>query len=180
LPFLLDWIGTRFSRKVGSERPLSQCIGGRSKVMRSFAFLFPQVAERETLTLTALPGFDLPPGRYGFCEFYCIDRRCDCRIVQLLVHSGSCSKDWAAINYGWESAFFYAQWAGCSLGEARKMCGAGLDRASIHDSYAQVLLHQFTERVADAALRRRFARHYRLFKGKVRELTTQGRLPEGW
>ena len=60
------------------------------------------------------------------------------------------------------------------------MCGAGLDPAFIHDSCAQVLLHQFTERVADAALRCRFARHYRLFKRKVRELTMQDRLPEGW
>jgi hypothetical protein len=148
--------------------------------MRSFAFLFPQVAERETLILTVLPGFELPPGRYGFCEFYCIDGSCDCRLVQLLVHGRDGSKDWAAISYGWESEFFYARWARCSLGDARKICGAGLDPAFIHDSCAQVLLNQFTDRVADAALRRRFARHYRLFKGKVRELTVQGRLPDCW
>ena len=80
--------------------------------MTPFLQRFPQLAARETRSLTVTGRNDLPDGDYGFIELYCNEPDCDCRRVTVVVlrpHTGW--KYWATISYGWESLDFYQQWA---------------------------------------------------------------------
>jgi hypothetical protein len=80
--------------------------------MAPFFSLLGDLAWKETRTITTLrTESNLPPGSYGLIEFYCAERKCDCRRVLLQVwsedHPG---KVLATINFGWESVDFYTRW----------------------------------------------------------------------
>ena len=63
---------------------------------------FPEVAGRETRSITIPPGsgFDLPPDDYGFLELYCNERGCDCRRVLFYVVARSRAGVQAVIGWG--------------------------------------------------------------------------------
>ncbi|MCJ7700189.1 MAG: hypothetical protein MUO62_01280 [Anaerolineales bacterium] len=68
----------------------------------SFHARFPEIAEKETRTITAMNSSDLPTGSYGLIEMYCNEPDCDCRRVFLDVYDWENSKSMAIIAYGWE------------------------------------------------------------------------------
>ena len=80
----------------------------------SFHEYFPEIAERETRTITLLEnsGLELPPGQYSLLELYCDEPGCDCRRVFLCVVTSRINAVEAVIAYGWEDAEFYARWMG--------------------------------------------------------------------
>jgi len=77
-----------------------------------FRNYFPEVADRETRSITVLPdsGGGLPEGEYGFVELYCDERGCDCRRVLFSVIRRSHQGIQAVIAWGWEDFDFYAKW----------------------------------------------------------------------
>jgi hypothetical protein len=55
--------------------------------LTSFQSMFPDVAAKETRSITLTKRFgNAPPGTYGFLEFYCEDPDCDCRNLIWQVH----------------------------------------------------------------------------------------------
>src|SRR3990172_12717994 len=76
--------------------------------------LLPDVAERETRTITVLPksSFPLPPAHYSLCEMFCDEPGCDCRRAMLCVGSSLTQKPEAVIAYGWGSREVYVKWFG--------------------------------------------------------------------
>lgn len=131
----------------------------------------PELAERETRSITLLPGngFNLPPADYGLVEMFCDEPGCDCRRVIFMVVSSLTEKPEAYVAYGWESRKFYATW----LGDAdpliiSEMIGPNLNSMSPCSSHAPALL----EVVKEAALNdpeyvARVKRHYALFREKI-------------
>jgi len=67
-----------------------------------FELLFPEIAHRETRSLTLLGGRNLPGGDYGLLESYCPDPDCDCQRVMLNIISRSEQKQVATISYGFD------------------------------------------------------------------------------
>jgi hypothetical protein len=63
-----------------------------------FHSLFPELAERETRTVTVVHRllFNLPPAQYAFLEMFCDEPGCDCRRVLFSVLS-SLHKDVQAV-----------------------------------------------------------------------------------
>jgi hypothetical protein len=126
----------------------------------------PEIAARETRGVEIPPGNPyLPPGRYGFVEHYCERGDCDCRRVLLMAsEERKPARILATINYGWESPGFYEKWTG-SRKDARDIVGACLDPLnpqSIHSDMLLGLFRFFVEK--DPDWKRRFKRHYDLFK----------------
>jgi hypothetical protein len=107
----------------------------------------------------------MAPGEYGFMEFYCDDPKCDCRRVLIqVVRSDTGGKVWATINYGWETAEYYARWLG-SKEAGREACVASLDPLNPQSEYAPALLRLFNDvAVADPEYVERLKRHYRMFR----------------
>jgi len=139
-------------------------------MMRALGSLFPELAARETRALVVQEEQGLPAGEYGFCEHYCEDLDCDCRLVLILVHRLDSPQEWAAIGYGWESPVFYMRWGRCSLRVARRLCLPLLDRGHVQSPYAPLLLRAFCETILNDEYKRRLARHYQLFKEGIRTL----------
>ncbi len=81
-----------------------------------FYTLYPEIAERETRTITMFRGNQsgLPAGEYGFVETFCDEPDCDCRRVLFSVVSSRHNKLEAVVNYGWERANFYSKWWGAT------------------------------------------------------------------
>lgn len=75
---------------------------------------FPEIAQRETRSITVLPRSDapVPPGEYGFLELYCEEAGCDCRRVMFVVVKPGGTESLATIGWGWEDPAFYEQWCG--------------------------------------------------------------------
>ena len=80
--------------------------------MTPFMEKFPDCAGEEMLVLRIQEkGQSLPSGEYGFFEWFCEDKDCDCRRALLQVISPQRKgRILATINYGWESAEFYTRW----------------------------------------------------------------------
>lgn len=76
---------------------------------------YPDLAERETLTLTILDDAELPAGDYALIELYCDEPGCDCRRMFCWVLSSQTSEVVAIIAYGWKNTRFYAQWRGITI-----------------------------------------------------------------
>lgn len=140
--------------------------------MAAFYHYFPELAVKETRTVTVWGNPELPDGRYEFIELYCDEVGCDCRRVLIMVVSPSTGKVLATINYGWETQRYYEQWMGDK--ELAAYCvGATLDPLGLQSEYAVVLLKLF-ERVLlpDEAYVARLKRHYALFKAALEEGST--------
>jgi len=138
--------------------------------MFPFWVRFPDVAARETRVLTLLhPQNGLPAGSYGFLELYCDDPACDCRRVLIQVRSEDAPETvLATINYGWESAAFYARWLHGDRAGAREMRNASLDPLNPQSRFAPtfLLLYQ-TVVLQDKAYIERLKRHYAMFKKQL-------------
>lgn len=131
---------------------------------------FPQIAEKETRTVTVLrtTNSGLPPGEYGFLELFCDEAGCDCRRVFLSVISRRRGLE-CVIAYGWENRDFYVKWMGDDdpliteslRGPALNMTSPQTDLApAILDLFKDVLLRdrRYIERVKE---------HYRIFRQSI-------------
>ena len=135
--------------------------------MTPFYTRFPELAGRETRCIHVVnPGGALPVGEYGFMELYCEEPDCDCRRVLLQVTTPQAPKTvLATINYGWESAEFYARWMHGDAQAGREITDACLDPLNPQSKYADHLLDVFRKQLlTDPAYITRFARHYEMFK----------------
>ena len=135
--------------------------------MIPFMEKFPDLGRRETRSLLVAPGQYLPPGEYGFIEFYCNEPGCDCRRVTICVlrPDTGWSKAWATISYGWERPDFYRRWSGAS--DPKEMAGPSLDLLNAQSEYAPALLDLFRAVVQSDEYVARLKRHYRMYRDTV-------------
>jgi hypothetical protein len=133
--------------------------------MTAFFTKFPDLAAEETRGIFVWGQKDLPDGQYGFVEFYCAEKGCDCRRVVLTVTEATKpEKILATINYGWGSVKDYEKWLGDKK-FAAEVQGAALEPWGQQTRYARALLKLFTEVVLkDPAYIARLKRHYKMFK----------------
>jgi hypothetical protein len=137
----------------------------------SFYGFFPEIAKRETRSVTILPGSNtaVPAGEYGFVEMFCDEKGCDFRRVFLSVVSASKSDLHAVIAYAWESPAFYAKWMGDNDPEIiEALRGPCLNFGSPQSAAAPALLNLFKNvLLQDATYVNRIKRHYRMIREKV-------------
>jgi hypothetical protein len=131
----------------------------------------PEVASRETRTISVLPAAQLgvPAGDYHFIEMFCDEPGCDCRRVFFTVLSSTQKQVQAVIAWGWEERAFYTRWLGINdPGMAREMQGPILNLASPQSEHAEALLELARKMLlADPVYVERIKRHYALFRSKI-------------
>jgi hypothetical protein len=137
----------------------------------SFHEYFPEIAKRETRSITILKGSSsgLPAGEYGFLEMYCDERKCDCRRVFFCVVSSPKKEPLAVIAYGWEGPEFYAEWMGDDDPETiEELKGPSLNMGSPQSSLAPAIL-KLVENVLlkDKSYVERIKTHYRMFRDRI-------------
>jgi hypothetical protein len=136
-----------------------------------FHSLFPEVAERETRTVTVVHRlhFNLPPARYAFLEMFCDERGCDCRRVLFSVLSSLHKDVQAVIAWGWEEKEFYVKWLGDNDPIViEELKGPALNLASPQANLAPALLDLFREvLLQDTPYLERVKRHYAMFREKI-------------
>jgi len=147
--------------------------------MTPFIQRFPELGARETRSATLPHGQELPPGEYGFMEFYCDEPGCDCRraTIQVLRPETGWSKIWATISYGWESPDFYAKW-GPHAGDAHEMSGPSLDTLNPQTKYSPALLNLFRLLLESPEYVERLKRHYRMFRESVEQEHRRQAVPQ--
>jgi hypothetical protein len=132
---------------------------------------FPKVAERETRTITVMPGSytGLPAGDYGFLEMYCDERGCDCRRVLFSVFSRSGGRLEAVIAWGWEDTDFYAKWLTYSdPSVVAELKGPALNIGSPQGRLAPAILKLVQDvLLVDRDYIERIKRHYQMFRAVV-------------
>lgn len=132
---------------------------------------FPEVAERETRTITVLEHSTvrLPPGHYSFLEMFCDERGCDCRRVFFYVVSSLREDVQAVIAWGWEHRDFYAKWMGDN--DTRVIAdlkGPALNLASPQSDLAPAILDLVRNvLLQDTAYVERVKRHYVMIRKKI-------------
>jgi hypothetical protein len=121
-----------------------------------------QRAIDETRTATVIDNPDLPSGEYAFVEYFCNDRKCDCRRAIFNVIRKNGTKIYATITYGWDTAEYYGKWSGAGLGEiAQKMASATLEPHNPQSSLAPALLKLFIDEILPSpGYLDRLKRHY--------------------
>ena len=133
--------------------------------MELFYHRFPEIAEHETRTLKVLGNdarFHLPENEYGFTDFYCNEKGCDCRRVMIRVMTPDSMESLATINMGFDSD--------------RPEAGPFLDPLSPQSPYADTLMQYFLEEVNDDhAYLARLQRHYVMFKEMLEGHRYRGR-----
>lgn len=133
-----------------------------------FYELFPEIAEKETRTLTAINHPRLPADDYALIESYCNEPDCDCRRVFFNVASRRRHKIEAVITFGWESEKFYREWLGFDDPHALKQLkGPALNDSSPQFELAPALLQEITFVLKDKNYVDRLKRHYHMFKEVV-------------
>lgn len=131
---------------------------------------FPEIAEKETRSATAMNNPNLPSADYGFVETYCNDPDCDCRRVIFHVVSSKTNQPMAVIAYGWESKEFYAEWMGDDDPRMLKeLKGPSLTSGSPQSKYAPELLKLMEYIIGDKAYVQRLKRHYKMFKDHIKD-----------
>jgi hypothetical protein len=129
---------------------------------------FPEVAERETRTFTAINDPDLPGDSYSLIEAYCNEPNCDCRRVFFNVYSERRRQVVAVIAYGWASRAHYVKWLGMNNPRIiRELQGPALNSASQQSELAPALLERIKLVVQDELYVDRLKRHYEMFKATV-------------
>jgi hypothetical protein len=132
---------------------------------------FPELAERETRSLTVLPGSNLglPPGEYGFLEMYCDEPGCDCRRVFFYVVCSFRKEVQAVVAWGWEDLAFYAKWMKHGdKTDAVYLKGPVLNLGSPATDLAPALLEVVrTILLQDPEYVERIKRHYRMLREKI-------------
>ena len=138
---------------------------------RPFGDLFPELAERETRTITVMDGknWRVPPGEYAFLEMFCDEPGCDCRRVFFTVMSSFGKRPETVITYGWESRKFYATWLGMSSPEMiDELQGPALNLGSPHSELAPEILAMAEELLlSDDSYVDRLKRHYKMFRDEI-------------
>jgi hypothetical protein len=131
-----------------------------------FHDMFPELAERETRTLTIFEGHALPAGEYGLIEMYCDEPGCDCRRVFFSVLSVEATEIVAYIAYGWESEPFYARWLGFHDPDMiKELKGPVLNLGSPQSKLAPAVLQIMKEVVLrDERYVERLKTHYAMFR----------------
>lgn len=132
---------------------------------------FRDLAERETRTISPVSesASGVPAGPYGFVEMFCDEPGCDCRRVLLRVVNTANGRYEALINFGWESARFYADW----MREddpvmVKALQGPALHLGAAQGEYADAVLEIAKRFVfSDAAYVARIKRHYAMFREDV-------------
>jgi hypothetical protein len=132
---------------------------------------FPEVAERETRTVTVVHRhhFNLPAAQYAFVEMFCDEPGCDCRRVFFSVLSSLHKDVQAVIAWGWEDKEFYVKWMGDNdpivIDELK---GPALNLASPQSNLAPALLNLFREvLLQDTLYLERVKHHYAMFREKI-------------
>jgi hypothetical protein len=136
-------------------------------MMQPLYSVFPEIAQRETrAAIVPITQGNTPMGRYAFLELYYNDPGCDCRRVLIqVVEESDYQTILATINFGWESAEFYARRLGGDEKSAAEIRAASLDPLNPQSSLAESMLALFRHNVrADPSYVDRLARHYRMFK----------------
>ena len=132
---------------------------------------FPEIAERETRSITVPPGADLglPAGEYGFLEMYCDEPGCDCRRVFFCVVRPDHQGPEAVVAWGWEDVDFYANWLKYGdAADAAELKGPVLNLASPATQLAPALLELVRNvLLTDPEYVERIKRHYRMFRDRV-------------
>lgn len=116
-----------------------------------FDLLFPEIAHKETrsLTLNGLPG--IPNSDYGLLESYCPDPTCDCQRVMLNIVSRREQKQVATISYGFD--------------RSAEDAGPFLDPFNPQSPYAEALSNVIAEHLeTDRTYVLRLKAHYALVK----------------
>ncbi|MHB9038910.1 MAG: hypothetical protein ACYC64_19905 [Armatimonadota bacterium] len=136
--------------------------------MQPFYSKFPDLAARETRTVTVQSSDRLPAGEYGFIEAYCNETDCDCRRVLIQVmRPDTGDRVWATINYGWEDKSFYGKWMGGD-DHGDDYASAHLDPLNTQSEYADELLDAFLYNIDnDESYVDRLKRHYTMFKKAI-------------
>lgn len=133
---------------------------------------FPELAKVETRTFTVPNEGDiLPRGEYGLLEWYCTDKKCDCRRVMIQVVK---TLDFqnpervAVLSFGWEPKAFYLNWSPSMPDEELAWFkGPAIDPFQPQSQYAEESLKLLKAALEDQAYRKRLIRHYALFKQKI-------------
>jgi hypothetical protein len=135
---------------------------------------FPDLAERETRTMTVLRNTTLPPDTYALIENYCDEPGCDCRRVIFNILAEKRNEIVAVIAYGWESEDYYREWSSHKEPDVlRELQGPVLNRLSLQSELAPTLLNMVKEVVLnDRRYIERLKEHYRLFKAAVDGIRT--------
>jgi hypothetical protein len=130
---------------------------------------FPDLAFKETRSITMHNNPGLPDDDYGFLEAYCNDENCDCRRVFFNVISRKRAEMVAVIAYGWEDSGFYARWFRQNDPNIiQELQGPILNPGSRQSELAPALLKLVRDTLLkDPAYIDRLKRHYRMFKEKV-------------
>jgi hypothetical protein len=153
---LLEMLSLPFVETVGEIAPMP---------MELFYHRCPEIAGRETRTLHVLGNggrFPLPKNEYGFIEFYCNEKGCDCRRVMIRIMTPDSKESLATINMGFESD--------------RPDAGPFLDPLSPQSPYADTLMQCFLDEVNnDPAYLARLQRHYVMFKEMLEGHRYRGR-----
>jgi len=147
---------------------------------RLFHELYPEIAEKETRTITVLQDSDVgvPPGEYGFLEMFCNEPGCDCRRVFFMVMTPAIKGPAAIVAWGWEDRDFYRRWmkGPADDSDLDELTGPVLNFGS-PETYLSEAILDLTRKVLlrDTAFVERVKRHYAMFREKIeRKSTTAG------
>lgn len=127
-----------------------------------------ETAQRETRGVTNSSDPDLPKGQFIFTELYCDDPECKCsRVIFLVQPRGDLATVLATLNYGWESAAFYAAWSH-SDEMADEMAGLSVELFGRQSEYTDAF-RRYAEEVllADPDYVERLKRHYAEFRATL-------------
>ena len=137
-----------------------------------FAKYFEDIAKAETRSITIFEeghSSGLPPGEYGFVEYYCDEKNCHCNRVHLLVVARWCREPIAMVVYGWESPAYYEKWMSfADKRMAREMSGVSLELMFKQSKYAPAAKKLVEEvLLADPAYIDRLKRHNQMMRDYV-------------
>ena len=137
-----------------------------------FAQYFDAVAKAETRSITIFEeghSSGLPPGEYGFVEYYCNEKKCHCNRVHFLVVARWAKEPLAMVAYGWESPSYYKKW----MLHADKKMAAGMSGVSLEPLFKQSTYAHAAKRLveevllADPSYVERLKRHNQMMRDYV-------------
>jgi hypothetical protein len=132
---------------------------------------FPEVADRETRSITVMSGSGtgLPADDYAFLEMYCDEEKCDCRRVFFSIISRARKRVEAVVAWGWEDADFYAKWFTYNdPSVVAELKGPVLNPGSPQSKLAPAILKLVQDvLLSDTAYVERIKRHYQMFRARI-------------
>lgn len=123
--------------------------------MRAFHAVLPEVAKRETRSVTIVGDDEIPDGMYHLLESYCDERGCDCRRVMFSIVSERTHEIVATVSHAIE---LLPGWATSEMGRTF------LDPLNPQSDFAEALLAQVELVLRDEEYAARLLRHYRAVK----------------